>query len=408
MQESDPLIGNAEPDHNPGYCELLFWEKSFYFLFPFSVQSVDYITAYPQTDVYKLSTIEECPGSEYSFSFFSSVLCQNSTEYLRSPHILNGYRVHFSLRLCLLSLFRLHNETGNVYTHLLGGLAFVGMYGFIFTHYIQGYKTWSHFLIITFYMVCVAWLLMCSATFHLFNCASPSSYACTARLDYSGIGLVILMSQWGAMVVCFIYFLFSFSYLKADFISLLIYALYISHYIAYCFNQVYAFYCWPVPLYVFAGMLGFFTLVVVLGPMFSFFHHRRLRMIRAVLYIVLSVVLPLCWWLMCGLRYGFLSRAVVYQFYLGMALCYAGYAFGMFFYATRFPERLWPGRFDYLCGSHSLWHVGVVLGASILLLNFIHVSSFIADNTCQQLDDGWYASYYAPYPPLHQNKTLFN
>jgi predicted membrane channel-forming protein YqfA (hemolysin III family) len=54
-----------------------------------------------------------------------------------------------------------------------------------------------HILLITLYIVAVSWLLLCSSSFHLFNCRSPASYACTARLDYSGIGLVILMSQWG-------------------------------------------------------------------------------------------------------------------------------------------------------------------------------------------------------------------
>ncbi len=36
---------------------------------------------------------------------------EDTPEYLRSPFILTGYRVHFPPYLCLRSLVRLHNET---------------------------------------------------------------------------------------------------------------------------------------------------------------------------------------------------------------------------------------------------------------------------------------------------------
>ena len=35
--------------------------------------------------------------------------------------ILRGYRAGYSFRRSLASLFRLHNETGNIWTHLIGG-----------------------------------------------------------------------------------------------------------------------------------------------------------------------------------------------------------------------------------------------------------------------------------------------
>jgi len=50
---------------------------------------------------------------------------------LFSKHIETGYRINFSSpRLCLSSLFQLHNETANIWTHLLGVLCFffLGIY----------------------------------------------------------------------------------------------------------------------------------------------------------------------------------------------------------------------------------------------------------------------------------------
>jgi adiponectin receptor len=29
-------------------------------------------------------------------------------------------------------------------------------------------------------------------------------------------------------------------------------------------------------------------------------------------------------------------------------------------YASKFPERWWPGRFDFIGSSHNLWHLGVL------------------------------------------------
>ena len=39
------------------------------------------------------------------------------------------------------------------------------------------------------------------------------------------------------------------------------------------------------------------------------------------------------------------------------------YIFGATFYATRFPECKWPGRFDLVFQSHQIFHVMVVVAA---------------------------------------------
>jgi predicted membrane channel-forming protein YqfA (hemolysin III family) len=41
-----------------------------------------------------------------------------------SPHILRGYRVGHAPGDLILSLLTLHNETGNIWTHLLGGVLY--------------------------------------------------------------------------------------------------------------------------------------------------------------------------------------------------------------------------------------------------------------------------------------------
>ena len=286
-------------------------------------------------DVWQLSSIEDTP------------------KYLHFQDILSGYRVHFTLRLCFVSLFRVHNELLNVYTHLLGALAFIALYIWTYVEYLSVLNNRIHVVIITLYTVAVVWLLFCSASFHLFNCQSPSAYACTARLDYSGIGIVILTSQWATMS--------------------------------------YSFACWHEAFLGFAVVLGVFSILAIVGPMFNAFHHPRFRIPRALMYCFLAVVFPIAWFLMLGFHYdNFGSRAIVTTFGYGMGLSYAGYGFGLAFYLSRFPERCSRGKFDNFGASHQIWHCGVLLGAGALFRSLVEIAINIGDTPCSELVGNWF------------------
>jgi predicted membrane channel-forming protein YqfA (hemolysin III family) len=82
---------------------------------------------------------------------------EDTPSYLRSPFILGSYRVHFSLKLCLLSLVKLHNEVLNIHTHFFGCLAFVGTYIYLYVRYLSAMQSWVHFFIISLYVLAVAW-----------------------------------------------------------------------------------------------------------------------------------------------------------------------------------------------------------------------------------------------------------
>ena len=44
------------------------------------------------------------------------------TSYLLQEFIVTSYRINYTIKQTLLSLFRVHNETGNVWTHLIGNV----------------------------------------------------------------------------------------------------------------------------------------------------------------------------------------------------------------------------------------------------------------------------------------------
>ena len=76
----------------------------------------------------------------YSFEFIPSYLQFN--HFIRS-----GYRVGLSFKLCLLSLFTLHNETINVWSHLIGIIYLVAYAPFDFLYISSLDAPYPHHLI---------------------------------------------------------------------------------------------------------------------------------------------------------------------------------------------------------------------------------------------------------------------
>jgi adiponectin receptor len=43
----------------------------------------------------------------------------------------------------------------------------------------------------------------------------------------------------------------------------------------------------------------------------------------------------------------------------------AAYIFGCLLYILRFPERFWPGKFDFVGSSHQIFHIMVFVGVAL-------------------------------------------
>ena len=92
--------------------------------------------------------------------------------------------------LCFYSMFRLHNETGNIHTHTLA---------FLFSFYLL-YCTWVHDQWDLLYKIAVSvflcsslWAFFFSVLFHTLNCHSPHSFRCWLNWDISGVFLCVCM-----------------------------------------------------------------------------------------------------------------------------------------------------------------------------------------------------------------------
>eukprot|EP00966_Prymnesium_polylepis_P127396 2946580-Prymnesium_polylepis.2 len=260
---------------------------------------------------------EPVPGSVPSFALIVS--SPELPDYLHTPFILKGYRAHLTIAACARSIFAVHNETVNVWSHLLAAIAFV----FHLVEQIAAGKATPPLL------VC---LMANSAVFIVSTCAHtfcPINKAWHARCwaaDWSAIAFAILGNLYP---ICHFGFA-EHPTERAVFAALL--AVSCSTIVVLANSSV-----WPTmpnhtkalvalsPLPVGSVMLG--RLVVVLNP------GRR----EAILY------------------------SLVPMFVVTTA--------GLLIYASRVPERWLPGRFDLMGQSHNFHHVWTTTVSVLSVVN---------------------------------------
>ncbi|XP_075680183.1 adiponectin receptor protein-like [Dermatophagoides pteronyssinus] len=225
---------------------------------------------------------------------------------------------------CIKSIFRLHTETGNIWTHGIGALLFVGLFIYEFVT-ISAHKTAVDRLMLTIYFSGIITCLIFSCMFHTFSCyASPKVIKIFSKLDYCGISIQIIGSMTPALYYGF-------------YEDLNMFKLYIS----------------------FGVVLCILSIAVSLWDKFG---EPRYRGFRAMVFLCfgLSNVIPGIHW------YIILDSHLLTAYYL-FILQGALYVIGSLLYANRIPERLFPGRCDYMFQSHQIFHILVVLAAFVHL-----------------------------------------
>ncbi|KAF0682773.1 hypothetical protein As57867_024994, partial [Aphanomyces stellatus] len=107
-------------------------------------------------------------------------------------YIRSGYRVHYSTSDCIHSLFELHNETWNVWTHVVGSLAFATL---LAMELVTGMGTLDGLYVerwpLCLYLGSVSVCFALSATYHLMYVQDAATASVYLRLDYAGILVLI-------------------------------------------------------------------------------------------------------------------------------------------------------------------------------------------------------------------------
>ena len=94
----------------------------------------------------------------------------------------------------ILSAFHIHNETGNIHTHL-GGLFLVGVLFWLTSSLDPTTTTTMDRWIVTIYLFAAAKCLICSVSWHIMaGCADLQWFTCFACIDYTGISWLVAAS----------------------------------------------------------------------------------------------------------------------------------------------------------------------------------------------------------------------
>lgn len=230
---------------------------------------------------------------------------------------------------CIKSVFSVHSETGNIWTHLLGFICFVIItiifYVKPFCDYCSSDILLQDKLIFLFFLIGAIICLLFSAMFHTFYCHSEHVYKIFSKLDYAGISLLTVGS-----FIPWIY---------------------------------YGFYCNFLCKVVYISSISVIGVGTVLVTMVDKFSTPAYRPIRAALFVCigLSAVVPLTHSL---LMYGWEEAKNVAGVDYGLIIgCL--YIIGAVMYAARVPERFLPGTCDLWLQSHQIFHLFVVAAALV-------------------------------------------
>ena len=278
-----------------------------------------------------------------SFERLPAFLSDN--EYIRE-----GYRVGWRPIELLLSVFQLHNETVNIWTHMLPLVYFGATFlvaheqeqappplcsdEWAVTRWLTSSAgaqtclhrpqppTWPMWVFRAGVVAC----FVGSTVGHTFACHSPSVSDTLWQFDYAGIAILITTS-----------------FFPPVFYGLGCAAPTLST--VYLFTIV---------------ALGIMTVVATFSSTFT---TTRMRPFRALLYVLLGSfgAVPLVH--LASLHWGTGARNQYWSdVFRGEVAMAASYLSGAAVFATRVPERFFPGQCDLVGASHQVFHVFIVLG----------------------------------------------
>lgn len=248
------------------------------------------------------------------------------SETLREPGIITGYRhENCSVLQAIASLFNATNETVNFWTHFLAAVYFawlavslssiLPLFGDVYLHPL------------TCYLVAACCYPLTSCLAHAFSCLSITATHICFFVDY----LAISMYSWA---VAYLYFSYCFPpHLRDTWFA----AIFLPVAAA---NSVVATLC--------ASHSRF-----IRDPLLQ----KALRVAAFVVPYVWDSIPLLVWLRTCEEASCGESRL----YHLSQFACVV---VASFFYGSHFPERLAPGRFDYLGHSHNMLHVFSILATN--------------------------------------------
>jgi adiponectin receptor len=239
-----------------------------------------------------------------------------------NQHIVRGYRFNDTFSGCLRSMFQMSNEFFNIWSHAIGLIIVLSIAFYFYPmsdHFTVSSKT--DVFIAGIFFAAAAKCLICSTIWHTCNSiANEKLIARFACVDYTGISVLIAASIMT--------------------------------------TEYTAFYCEPGWRWFWIGTTASFGIAGVILPWNPTFNRHDLSWVRLLFYLSLAgtgalpaaQIVYLHGWSWAGFFYAPIAKSLVV------------YLSGAILYTLKVPERWFPGMFDYVGGSHNIWHVAVLGG----------------------------------------------
>ncbi|KAI9879824.1 MAG: hypothetical protein M1830_007006 [Pleopsidium flavum] len=252
-----------------------------------------------------------------------------------NPHIVKGYRFTESKIECIRSAFNVSNELVNIWSHAIG-LVIVLSIAFYFyptsVNFSLSSNTDVFIAAVFFFAACKC--LVCSTLWHTMNSIAEQNlmerFAC---VDYTGISLLIAASIMT--------------------------------------TEYTAFYCEPVSRWIYIVCTATLGIGGVILPWHPTFNRADMNWARVAFYVALGATgfAPI---VQLNLTRG---PEWSYYFYAPLMKSVSVYLVGALIYAAQIPERWCPGWFDYIGGSHNIWHLAVLSG---ILFHYFAMQEFFS------------------------------
>ena len=247
-------------------------------------------------------------------------------DYLKEaygPYITGGYRSELCFKAAILTLFTIHNESGNIWSHLIGFFLILAFgVQFIFTG-VAGVPSqdlaprWPHIV----YIIGALYVLAVSTFAHLLCCLGRRAYNLVWKFDYTAIAVVM----WSMYVPwCWYIFACNKECIKAIYIAV-------------------------------SGIMALSCVALGISDTFQDPKYHHLQPICFCL-LGLSGIAPMIHAAVLFWNVAALKKAILLT--LMQMLCNLT---GAILFSSRFPERYFPGKLNIWGHSHFIMHLLVVV-----------------------------------------------
>lgn len=221
--------------------------------------------------------------------------------------ILNGYRQQQTFFDCLVSLFHIHNETVNIWSHLIGIP--------IFSYFLSQI---DNNLLLSLYVYSCLFVFSASSIFHLMTSHSLYLYELTLQFDMISIFIFIILSYILGIQNSF-----------------------------HCYQNIKTLYY----------TILFFSCLTFISLLQFFKNNFKMYMFILFGFTVTSII-------------PFIHTLFINDTHITQHLYFANnflfimiiYLFGFLCFISKFPECFFHGRFDFFGNSHQLWHISILIG----------------------------------------------